>query len=385
MAFQSKEFTGKRPFKDVLLHGLIRDSEGRKFSKSLGNGVDPMDVIEKYGADSLRYFLLTGTSPGQDMRFYWEKVESTWNFANKIWNASRFSLMNLEGFTYEDIDLTGELSLADKWILTRLNETIDQVTRNTDKYEFGEAGRHLHNFIWDELCDWYIEMAKLPLYGEDDQAKKTTQSVLAYVLDQTMRLLHPFMPFITEEIWQKLPHQGESITIAEWPKVQEDFHDEKASEEMKRLVSIIKAVRNIRAEVDTPMSKQISLLIQAKDEAIVKELEHNRGYLERFCNPSELVIASKVDAPEKAMTAVITGAEIFLPLEGLIDFDKEIARLEKELEKWNKEVERVQKKLSNQGFVAKAPAAVVEEEKKKEQDYLEKQAVVQARLAELKS
>ncbi|MBS3679443.1 valine--tRNA ligase [Ornithinibacillus massiliensis] len=385
MAFQSKEFTGKRPFKDVLLHGLIRDSEGRKFSKSLGNGVDPMDVIEKYGADSLRYFLLTGTSPGQDMRFYWEKVESTWNFANKIWNASRFSLMNLEGFTYEDIDLTGELSLADKWILTRLNETIEQVTRNTDKYEFGEAGRHLHNFIWDELCDWYIEMAKLPLYGEDDQAKKTTQSVLAYVLDQTMRLLHPFMPFITEEIWQKLPHQGESITIAEWPKVQEDFHDEKASEEMKRLVSIIKAVRNIRAEVDTPMSKQISLLIQAKDEAIVKELEHNRGYLERFCNPSELVIASKVDAPEKAMTAVITGAEIFLPLEGLIDFDKEIARLEKELEKWNKEVERVQKKLSNQGFVAKAPAAVVEEEKKKEQDYLEKQTAVQARLAELKS
>jgi valyl-tRNA synthetase len=384
MVFQSKEFTGKRPFKDVLLHGLIRDSEGRKFSKSLGNGVDPMDVIEKYGADSLRYFLLTGTSPGQDMRFYWEKVESTWNFANKIWNASRFSLMNLEGFTYEDIDLTGELSLADKWILTRLNETIDQVTRNTDKYEFGEAGRHLHNFIWDELCDWYIEMAKIPLYGEDEQAKKTTQSVLAYVLDQTMRLLHPFMPFITEEIWQKLPHQGESITIAAWPKVREDFHDEKASEEMKRLVSIIKSVRNIRAEVDTPMSKKISLLIQAKDDAIVAELEHNRGYLERFCNPSELVIATKVDAPEKAMTAVITGAEIFLPLEGLIDFDKEIARLEKELDKWNKEVALVQKKLSNQGFIAKAPEAVVAEEKKKEQDYLEKQAAVRGRLAELK-
>ncbi|WP_010099012.1 valine--tRNA ligase [Ornithinibacillus scapharcae] len=385
MVFQSKEFTGKRPFKDVLLHGLIRDSEGRKFSKSLGNGVDPMDVIEKYGADSLRYFLLTGTSPGQDMRFYWEKVESTWNFANKIWNASRFSLMNLEGFTYEDIDLTGELSLADKWILTRLNETIEQVTRNTDKYEFGEAGRHLHNFIWDELCDWYIEMAKLPLYGEDEKAKKTTQSVLAYVLDQTMRLLHPFMPFITEEIWQKLPHQGESITVADWPKVRDDFHDEKASEEMKRLVSIIKSVRNIRAEVDTPMSKQISLLIQAKEEAIVAELEHNRGYLERFCNPSELIISTKVNAPEKAMTAVITGAEIFLPLEGLIDFDKEIARLEKELEKWNKEVERVQKKLSNQGFIAKAPEVVVEEEKKKQQDYLEKQAAVKARLDELKA
>lgn len=384
MIFQSKEFTGQRPFKDVLLHGLIRDEQGRKFSKSLGNGVDPMDVIDKYGADSLRYFLLTGSSPGQDMRFYWEKVESTWNFANKIWNASRFSLMNMEGFTYEDIDLTGELSLADKWILTRLNETIEQVTRNTTKYEFGEAGRHLHNFIWDELCDWYIEMAKLPLYGEDDAAKKTTRSVLAYVLDQTMRLLHPYMPFITEEIWQKLPHQGESITVAAWPAVRTDFHDEQAAEEMKRLVSIIKAVRNIRAEVDTPMSKQVSLLIQASDETIAKELEANRGYIERFCNPSELVIATNLTAPEKAMTAVVTGAEIFLPLEGLIDFDKEIARLEKELDKWTNEVERVEKKLSNQGFIAKAPEAVVEEEKSKQKDYLDKQAKVKARLEELK-
>ncbi|HAM81436.1 valine--tRNA ligase [Ornithinibacillus bavariensis] len=384
MIFQSKEFTGKRPFKDVLLHGLIRDEQGRKFSKSLGNGVDPMDVIEKYGADSLRYFLLTGTSPGQDMRFHWEKVESTWNFVNKIWNASRFSLMNMEGFTYEDIDLTGELSLADKWILTQLNETIEQVTRNTNKYEFGEAGRHLHNFIWDELCDWYIEMAKIPLYGEDEHAKKTTRSVLAHVLDQTMRLLHPFMPFVTEEIWQKLPHEGESITIAKWPEVNTNFHDEKASEEMKRLVAIIKSVRNIRAEVDTPMSKQINLLIQAKDESIVAELENNRHYVERFCNPSELTISTAIDAPDKAMSAVVTGAEIFLPLEGLIDFDKEIARLEKELDKWNKEVERVQKKLQNQGFISKAPQAVIDEEKKKEQDYLEKQAAVKARLEELK-
>ncbi|MEN2765721.1 valine--tRNA ligase [Ornithinibacillus xuwenensis] len=383
MIFQSKEFTGKRPFKDVLLHGLIRDEQGRKFSKSLGNGVDPMDVIDKYGADSLRYFLLTGSSPGQDMRFYWEKVESTWNFANKIWNASRFSLMNMEGFTYEDIDLSGELSLADKWILTRLNETIEQVTKNTNKYEFGEAGRHLHNFIWDELCDWYIEMAKLPLYGEDEAAKKTTRSVLAYVLDHTMRLLHPYMPFITEEIWQKLPHQGDSITIAKWPEVRQDFHDEKAAEEMKRLVSIIKSVRNIRAEVDTPMSKQIKLLIKGSDQQVVDELETNRGYIERFCNPSELTIATDLEAPEKAMTAVVTGAEIFLPLEGLIDFDKEIARLQKELDKWSKEVERVQKKLQNQGFVSKAPQAVVDEEKKKEQDYLDKRAKVKARLNEL--
>lgn len=385
MIFQSKEFTGEKPFKDVLIHGLIRDAEGRKMSKSLGNGVDPMDVIEKYGADSLRYFLLTGSTPGQDLRFHWEKVESTWNFANKVWNASRFSLMNMEGFTYEEIDLSGELSLADKWILTRLNETIEHVTKNTNKYEFGEAGRHLYNFIWDELCDWYIEMAKLPLYGEDEAKKKTTKSVLAYVLDQTMRMLHPYMPFITEEIWQQLPHDGTSITVAKWPEVRADFHDEAASTEMKRLVSIIKSVRNSRQEVDTPMSKQINMLIQAETETIVNELESNREYIERFCNPSELIIAEKLDIPEKAISAVVTGAEIFLPLEGLIDFDKEIARLEKELTKWTKEVERVQKKLSNQGFVSKAPETVVEEEKRKEQDYLDKQTKVQARLSELKA
>ncbi|MFC2948491.1 valine--tRNA ligase [Virgibacillus sediminis] len=385
MIFQSKQFTGKRPFKDVLIHGLIRDAEGRKMSKSLGNGVDPMDVIEKYGADSLRYFLLTGSTPGQDLRFHWEKVEATWNFANKIWNASRFSLMNMEGFTYEDIDLPGEKSLADKWILTRLNETIEQVTRNTDKYEFGEAGRHLYNFIWDELCDWYIEMAKLPLYGEDEQKKTMTRSVLAYVLDQTMRMLHPFMPFITEEIWQQLPHKGDSITVASWPEIRHEFDDKEASKEMGRLVSIIKSVRNIRAEVDTPMSRQVELLIQAENADIAAELENNREYLERFCNPSELKIAEKIDAPEKAMSSVVTGAELFLPLEGLIDFDKEIQRLEKELDKWNKEVERVQKKLSNEGFVKKAPKAVVDEEKQKEKDYLEKQAKVKARLEELKN
>ncbi|APC48123.1 valine--tRNA ligase [Virgibacillus halodenitrificans] len=384
MIFQSKEFTDQKPFKDVLIHGLIRDADGRKMSKSLGNGVDPMEVIDKYGADSLRYFLLTGSTPGQDLRFHWEKVESTWNFANKIWNASRFSLMNMEGFNYEDIDLSGEKTIADKWILTRLNETIEHVTKNTNKYEFGEAGRYLYNFIWDDLCDWYIEMAKLPLYGEDEAKKTTTRSVLAYVLDQTMRMLHPYMPFITEEIWQKLPHKGESITVAKWPKVREEFHDEEASKVMKLLVSIIKSVRNIRAEVDTPMSKQIKLIIQAESQSIMDALESNREYLQRFCNPSELVTATNVEAPEKAMSAVITGAELFLPLEGLIDFDKEIERLEKELAKWTKEVERVQKKLSNKGFVSKAPEAVVEEERQKEKDYLEKQAKVTARLNELK-
>nr|WP_093216335.1 valine--tRNA ligase [Sediminibacillus albus] len=385
MIFQSIEFTGQRPFNDVLIHGLVRAADGRKMSKSLGNGVDPMDVIDKYGADSLRYFLSTGTTPGQDLRFQWEKVESTWNFANKIWNASRFALMNMGDIAYKDIDLSGEKSVADEWILTRLNETIEQVTKNTDKYEFGEAGRHLYNFIWDELCDWYIEMAKLPLYGEDETAKQTTRSVLAYVLDQTMRMLHPFMPFITEEIWQHLPHEGESITRAPWPVVREDFHNEAASQEMQQLVAIIRSVRNIRAEVDTPMSKQVQLLVQTENQEIAEKLEKNRHYLERFCNTNELRIATSIEAPEKAMSSVITGAELYLPLEGLIDIEKEVERLQNELEKWNKEVERVEKKLSNEGFVKKAPEKVVEEEKQKQKDYLEKRTKVETRLKELQS
>lgn len=383
MIFQSKHFNDVRPFKDVLIHGLVRDAEGRKMSKSLGNGVDPMDVIDKYGADSLRYFLSTGSSPGQDLRFQWEKVESTWNFVNKIWNASRFVLMNLEGLTYDQIDLTGKKSVADEWILTRLNETIEQVTRHVDKYDFGEAARHLYNFIWDEFCDWYIEMAKLPLYGDDEQAKLTTRSVLAYVLDNIMRMLHPFMPFVTEEIWQQLPHEGESIVTSSWPTVNETLSNKDASDQMKRLVAIIRSVRNIRAEVDTPLSKEIPIYIEANTEEIKQQLEANRHYLDRFCNPSTLTIDTSMEAPEKSMTAVVTGAEIYLPLEGLIDIDKEIARLEAELEKLNKEVERVDKKLSNQGFVSKAPAHVVEAEKEKQKDYMEKREKVKERIAEL--
>ncbi|NHC42449.1 valine--tRNA ligase [Bacillus sp. MM2020_1] len=384
MIFQSIEFTGERPFKDVLIHGLVRDEQGRKMSKSLGNGVDPMDVIEKYGADALRYFLSTGSSPGQDLRFSFEKVESTWNFANKIWNASRFALMNMDGMTYEEIDFSGEKSVADKWILTRLNETIEHVTRLSDRYEFGEVGRALYNFIWDDFCDWYIEMAKLPLYGEDEAAKKTTRSILAHVLDQTMRLLHPFMPFITEEIWQNLPHQGESITTAKWPEVNPALSDDQAAQEMKLLVEMIRSVRNIRAEVNTPMSKKIKMLVKAKDETILKSIENNRSYIERFCNPEELQMGVALETPEKAMTAVITGLEIILPLEGLINIDEEIARLEKEFERLNKEVDRVQKKLSNEGFMKKAPESVVAEERAKENDYREKRAIVEARIKELR-
>ncbi len=384
MIFQGIEFTGKRPFKDVLIHGLIRDAEGRKMSKSLGNGVDPMDVIDQYGADALRYFLATGSSPGQDLRFSMEKIESTWNFANKIWNASRFALMNMAGLTYDEIDLSGEKSVADKWILTRLNETIETVTRLSDRYEFGEVGRVLYNFIWDDFCDWYIEMAKLPLYGEDEAAKKTTRSILAYVLDNIMRLLHPFMPFITEEIYQNLPHAGESITVAKWPVSDPALTDVQAAEEMKLLVEIIRSVRNSRAEVNTPMSKKIKMIVKAKDAAILATLENNRAYLERFCNPEELTLATEVNIPDKAMTSIVTGAEIILPLEGLINLDEEIARLQKEWDKLNKEVERVQKKLSNEGFIKKAPEKVIEEEKAKEKDYTEKRAAVEERIKELK-
>ncbi|MGC4379019.1 valine--tRNA ligase [Fictibacillus sp. Mic-4] len=384
MIFQGIEFTGERPFKDVLIHGLVRDSEGRKMSKSLGNGVDPMDVIEKYGADALRFFLSTGSSPGNDLRFYWEKIESTWNFANKIWNASRFALMNMDGMKAEEIDLTGDLSLADKWILTRFNETVADVTRLIDAYEFGEVGRLLYNFIWDDLCDWYIEMAKLPLYGEDEAAKKSTRSVLAYVLDHTLRLLHPFMPFITEEIWQHLPHEGKSITVSSWPKHREDLHFPEAAKEMSLITELIRSIRNIRAEMNVAPSKPIEMQLKPKSEEVLKALRANRNYIERFCNPSSLVIATELSAPDKSMSAVLTGVEMYLPLEGLINIEEEIKRLEKELEKYNKEVERVQKKLSNEGFIKKAPEKVIEEERAKEKDYLEKRANVEARIQELK-
>lgn len=385
MIFQGKEFTGERPFKDVLIHGLVRDAEGRKMSKSLGNGVDPMDVIDQYGADSLRYFLATGSSPGQDLRYSTEKVESTWNFVNKIWNASRFALMNMEGLTFEQIDLTGNLSTADKWILSRLNETIDRVTTLSDKYEFGEVGRELYNFIWDDFCSWYIEMAKLPLYGEDEAAKLTTRSVLAYVLDNTMRLLHPFMPFVTEEIWQHLPHEGESITVAAWPTVNPAFNFTAEAGDMQLLMDIIRSVRNIRAEVNTPMSKKVPMTISAKDEQTSAVLEVNKGYIEKFCNPDGLTIGANLEAPAQAMSAVVSGAEIFMPLAGLINIEEEIARLEKELDKWAKEVKLVSGKLSNERFVSKAPEALVATEREKLADYEAKFATVEKRIAELKN
>lgn len=383
MIFQSYEFTGQRPFQDVLIHGLIRDSEGRKMSKSLGNGIDPMDVIEKYGADSLRWFLTTGSTPGNDLRFYWEKIEATWNFSNKLWNASRFALMNMDGLTFDQIDLTGEKSLADKWILTRLQTTIDDVTRLSDKYEFGEAGRILYHFIWEDFCNWYIEMAKLPLNGEDEAAKQTTRSVLAYTLDRIMRLMHPFMPFITEEIWQHLPHEGETITRAAWPTREASLDFPEAVPAFEAVQNVIRSVRNIRAEVNAPMSKQIQLFISTNDARVQDDLSSNSSYLQKFTNASELRIEEQMPAPEKAMSAIVTGAELFIPLADLINIEEEIARLNKELVKYTKEVERVEKKLNNPGFVGKAPAHVIDEEKAKALDYTEKRQAVEARINEL--
>ncbi len=385
MIFQSLEFTGERPFKNVLIHGLIRDEQGRKMSKSLGNGIDPMDVIEKYGADALRWFLSTGSAPGQDVRFSYEKMDAAWNFINKIWNASRFVIMNVEGFTAADIDFSGEKTVADRWILTRLNETIEKVTNLFDQFEFGEAGRQLYNFMWDDFCDWYIEMSKEILYGEDEEAKQTTKSILVYVLDQTLRLLHPIMPFVTEEIWAKIPHNGESLVVADYPVVHSENNDETAAKGMEVLKELIRSVRNIRAEVNTPLSKPITLLIKTNDPKIDEFLIENTSYIERFCNPEELVISSEITAPDLAMSAVLTGAEIYLPLAGLINIEEEIKRLEKELAKWNGEVKRVQGKLANERFVANAPENVVAEERAKEKDYLEKQAAVQERIESLRT
>ncbi|MFC0212608.1 valine--tRNA ligase [Paenibacillus chartarius] len=389
MIFAGLEFTDRMPFKDVLIHGLVRDSEGRKMSKSLGNGVDPFDVIEKYGADAMRFMLSTGSTPGQDLRFHWEKVEQARNFANKIWNASRFVLMNLEGFELaadglERMASHDELGTADRWILHRLNETIADVTRLIDSYEFGETGRILYNFIWDDLCDWYIEFAKLSLYGGEPAQKKRTQAVLAHVLDKTMKLIHPFMPFLSEEIWQHLPHEGDTIVLAAWPSVDAKLEAPGAVREMEQLMDVIRAVRNIRAEVNVPMSRKVELLIKPSGDDTQSILKRNAEYVQRFAGTSRLEIDTALTSPEKAMTAVVSGAELFLPLAGLIDISQEVARLEKELQTLHGEVERIEKKLSNEGFVSKAPQKVIAEEKAKLADYADKRDKVIARIAELK-
>lgn len=383
MIFMALEFTDEIPFQDVLLHGLVRDAEGKKMSKSLGNGVDPLDVIEKYGADAMRFMLATSSTPGQDLRFRWERVEHARNFANKIWNAARFVLLNVAGVTYENSDITRNLTTIDRWILHRMNEAVRGITRLLDAYEFGETGRVLHNFIWDDLCDWYIEFAKHSLYGADEQAKQRTQSVLVYVLDRTMRMIHPFMPYISEEIWQHLPHIGETITLAEWPVYDTQFESPEAIREMTLLMDIIRAVRNIRAEVKVPMSKKIELIVKPTDHAMEASIRNNMEWLQRFCNTFKLEVSTQAIPPNKAMTAIVTGTELYVPLTGLLDIEQEIARLIKEMEHLNKEVERVEKKLAHTGFIAKAPAQIVEEERAKQHDYMEKREKIITRITEL--
>lgn len=390
MIFSGLQFTDQVPFKDVLIHGLVRDADGLKMSKSFGNGVDPLDVIEKYGADAMRFMIATGSTPGQDLRFHWERVEQARNFANKIWNASRFALMNLEGVAIEDLKFDFEkqaeqLGTVDRWILHRLAETSADITRLIDRYDFGEVGRLLYNFIWDDLCDWYIEFAKLNLYGDDAEAKRSTQSVLVYVLDHTMRLIHPFMPFISEEIWQHLPHDGETLMLAAWPQFDESFRAPEAVKEMTLLMDIIRSIRNIRAEVNVPMSKKVELMIKPSNDQAELIMMNNKHYIERFCNTSSLTIDRSLKSPEQTMSAVVTGAELYLPLAGLINIEQEVARLEKELAHLTKEVERVDKKLANEGFVSKAPAKVIEEEKAKRLDYAEKRSKVLERMTELKN
>ncbi|GAA5344849.1 valine--tRNA ligase [Planifilum fimeticola] len=383
MIFTALEFTGQKPFKEVLITGIVRDAEGRKMSKSLGNGVDPLDVIEKYGTDAMRFMLSTGCTPGNDQRFRWERVESARNFANKIWNASRFALMHLAEAREEDLTLTGSFTVSDRWILHRLNETIAEVTRHLNRYDFGEAGRVLYHFIWDEFCDWYIEFSKLSLYGEDEEAKRVTRAVLCHVLDRALRLLHPFMPFITEEIWQKLPGTGPSITVAEWPEADEAFQAPDAVKEMQILIDVIRSVRNIRSEMEVPPKKQVTLLIRTEPEAYAA-IRDNESAIRRLCGAEKVTAGPDVTRPDKAMTAVVSGAEVFLPLEGMIDIEETIARLEKELKKLDYEVERVEKKLSNPGFVQKAPAHIVEGERRKGEEYRERREKVLARLRELK-
>ena len=380
MAFMGHHFMKETPFDKVFIHGLVRDSQGRKMSKSLGNGIDPLEVIEKYGADTLRFMLITGNTPGNDMRFYWERVESTRNFANKIWNASRFTLMNMED--YDPTAPRAEYTLADKWILTRLNDTVEKVTNLLDKFELGEAGRHIYEFVWSEFCDWYIELAKARLYNKEDMpSRRTAQAVLQEVLGKSMQLLHPFMPFITEEIWQCLPHEGKSIIISSWPTVEADKVDRKAETEMESIMNAIKAIRNIRAEMNIQPGKRNPIVVQVADGKLAQLVESNVEYFKALAAveslTTELINEQK---PEDSVSAILGDMEIYLPLKGLLDVDKELQRLNKELTNMDKEVKRLEGKLSNQSFLAKAPADVVAVEQEKLKDYQDKHAAILERI-----
>ena len=381
MMFSALEQTGEVPFKHVFIHGLVRDSQGRKMSKSLGNGIDPLEIISTYGADALRFTLATGNSPGNDMRFYTERVEASRNFANKIWNASRFLLMNLD---IDNIELPKQedLKLEDKWILSKFNSLTKEVTDNLDKFELGVAVSKLYDFIWDNYCDWYIELVKPRLYEKEGSDKETAQKVLSFVLVGSLKLLHPFMPFITEEIFSKLPTGEKSIMISAWPKYNEALNFADSEKQMQIIMDAIRSVRNIRSQMNVVPSKKAKLIIVAEDTSV---FENSSSYFEKLASASETVITSVKDGiDDNAVNVVVEGATIYIPLDDLVDREKEIERLEKELKTLEAEIKRVEGKLSNEGFVKKAPAKVIEEEKKKGEKYAKMLAEVKESLSKLK-
>ena len=383
MIFSALAYTDQAPFDTVLIHGLVRDAQGRKMSKSLGNGIDPLEIIDKYGADALRFALATGNSPGNDMRFSDEKIEAARNFANKLWNASRFVRMNL---TIDSVKLPAEDALAteDKWILTELHKTVEGVRSNLDKYELGIALSMLYDFIWDIFCDWYIELAKTRLSDKENAGNEVCQNVIAYVLIETLKLLHPFMPFITEEIYQSLPHDCESIMISAYPDAASIPAFAKESEDMARVLDAIRAIRTRRAEMNVAPSRKAKVYIATKYDACFTAAA---GFFGRLASASEVIVADAFDAEvvsgDNAVQIITDSAAIFLPMADIIDFEKEKARLAAEQKKLEDEISRIEKKLSNQGFVSKAPAAVVEGEKAKMEKYRENLAGVVAALAKL--
>lgn len=361
MIFSGMEQMQKEPFKTVYIHGLVRDAQGRKMSKSLGNGIDPLEIIEQYGADALRFTLITGNSPGNDMRFSTEKVESSRNFANKIWNASRFIQMNL---TIDNAELPAELALEDKWILHKYNELVKAVTENIDKYELGIAVQKLYDFIWDNFCDWYIEIVKPRLQNQDDTvANQRAQKVLCYVLRGTMQLLHPFMPFITETIWQALPHEGPSVMVSKWPEYQQTLCFAEEAEQVETMMDTIRAIRARRAEMNVPPSKKAQVILLTNARAAY---EAGSLFFGKLAYASEISFVDAVPEHAESMVSVVTkGANVYMPMGELIDFDKERARLEKEKGKVQKDLDFINKKLSNPGFLAKAPESVVAQEREK--------------------
>lgn len=382
MLIMGMEFMKDIPFEKVFIHGLVRDSQGRKMSKSLGNGIDPLEVIEKYGADTLRFMLITGNTPGNDMRFYWERVEGTRNFANKIWNASRFALMNMEGYD-KDAELA-PYTLADKWILSRLQDTVKDVTGLLERFELGEAGRAIYDFIWSEVCDWYIEIAKPRLYNKEAAAERATaQHVLATVLVSAMKLLHPYMPFITEEIYQCLPHEAESIMISKWPVADESLIDPEAERGMNAIMDSIKAIRNMRAEVNANPGKKIPAIMLVSED-LREVVANNDSYIKLLGGIDNLELRPlNGEKPENAMAAVVTGIEVYLPLAGLIDVEKETQRLSKELAAMEKDLQRAGGKLNNAGFLAKAPEDVIAKERAKYEELSGKIEAVKKRMAYL--